>query len=192
MSGHGKLFIVSGPAGVGKTTVVDKLLSHVPRESLVRSVTATTRPPRQNEIDGRHYRFFSEEKFLSEIDNGSFLEYALVHGKYYYGSLKNDVIEKISSGTNVLLTIDVQGFLQILDCTPGIETVSIFIRPSDQTVLERRLRKRGTENALEIADRMRTAEHEISFANRYKYTIISGSPERDFCELLDIYTKENL
>jgi guanylate kinase len=191
MASQGKLFIISGPAGVGKTTIANALLDHISDGSLVRSVTATTRPPRQNEIDGQHYHFISEKKFLDDVNGEAFLEYAFVHGKYYYGSLKNDVIEKISKGINVILVIDVQGFLQILGKNLGIEMVSIFIKPSNLNILEERLRKRASESDCEIKKRMYTAENEISFADHYKYVVASGSREHDFHEVLSIYTKES-
>jgi guanylate kinase len=190
MTNQGKLFIISGPAGIGKTTVVNALLNHVSDGSLRRSVTVTTRPPRHNEINGQHYHFISEEKFLSEIKNGSFIEYAFVHGKYYYGSLNNDVMRQIANGINVILVIDVQGFLQILNKGLGIKIISIFIKPSNPIALEERLRGRGSESDCEIMERMYSARREVSFADRYKYVIVSSSRERDFNEILSIYTKE--
>lgn len=186
----GKLFIISGPAGIGKNTVVNALLAHISDGSLTRSVTATTRPPRKGEIDGKHYHFISKENFLSWIGSGAFLEYALIHGKHYYGSLKKDILEKISKGINVILVIDVQGFLQIINKNLDIDIISIFIEPENLEVLKKRMRKRGSENNCEMENRLRTSKNEISFANRYKYVIVSSSREHDFSELLNIYTKE--
>ncbi|MDR3273945.1 MAG: guanylate kinase [Puniceicoccales bacterium] len=190
MAYPGKLFIVSGPAGVGKTTAVNALLAHVQDGALARSVTVTTRPLRRDETNGKHYHFLSNEEFLALVDGNVFLEYALVHGKYYYGSLKSDVMEKISRGIDVILVIDVQGFLQILDKNLDIDIVSIFIMPEELKILEERMRKRGSESDGEIANRLRISENEISFANQYKYVIISGSQGHDFNEILNIYTKE--
>ncbi|MDR2436148.1 MAG: guanylate kinase [Puniceicoccales bacterium] len=190
MANFGKLFIVSGPAGVGKTTVVNALLAHVQDGSLERSITVTTRFSRQNEVNGKHYHFLLDEEFQEGIGNDLFLEYALVHNKYYYGSLRDDVMGKISSGIDVILVIDVQGFLQILNKNLGIEIVSVFIKPEKLQVLEERMRRRGSESEQEIKGRLQSAEEEISFANRYKYVIISSSRERDFYELLKIYTEE--
>ncbi|MDR0595209.1 MAG: guanylate kinase [Puniceicoccales bacterium] len=186
----GKLFIISGPAGIGKNTVVNALLTHISDGSLARSVTATTRPPRKGEIDGKHYHFISKENFLSWIGSGAFLEYALVHGKHYYGSLKKDVLNKTSKGIDVILVIDVQGFLQIINKNLDIDIVSIFIEPENFEVLEERMHKRGSENNCEIENRLCTFKNEISFASRYKYVIVSNSQEHDFSELLNIYTKE--
>jgi guanylate kinase len=190
MASFGKLFIVSGPAGVGKTTAVNALLANISNGSLERSVTVTTRFSRTNEVNGKHYHFLSEKEFLEGIGNGIFLEYALVYNRYYYGSLRSDVMEKIFRGIDVILVIDVQGFLQVLDKDLGIEIVSIFIKPEKLQVLEERMRKRNSESEEEIKNRLQTAEEEISLASCYKYTIISSTQEHDLNEILKIYTRE--
>ncbi|MDR1255987.1 MAG: guanylate kinase [Puniceicoccales bacterium] len=189
MGRTGKLFILSGPAGIGKTTAANALLANAAASNLQRSVTATTRHPRQGESNENHYHFISKDKFLEWIGSGIFLEYAVVHGNYY-GSLKSDVLEKISRGMDVILIIDVQGFLQIMEKHLNIEIVSIFFKPKSLEILEERMRGRSTESDAEIARRINASKDEISFANRYKYVIVSESREHDFNEILRIYMKE--
>ena len=187
---EGVLFIISGPAGVGKTTVVDALLKNIPASELQRSVTTTTRSPRPGEVNGVHYVFVSEEKFKEKIQAEDFLEYAYIHGTTYYGSSKSDVLNKISQGINVILVIDVQGYLNILEKFHDHKIVSIFIEPPTLDELYTRLGGRGTESISEIKNRLHTAKNELSFTNHYKYVISSGTREQDFEKILKIYNEE--
>ena len=187
----GILFVISGPSGVGKTTLVNALLEKIPRAELVRAVTATTRKPRENEANGEHYFFLKKDEFQKKIANNEFLEYAFVHEKDYYGSLKMPIIDNVSKGINVVLTIDVQGFTQIHPEDLGIKIVSIFINPKDIETLRSRLVSRGTENESEIENRLFTAKQEIILAKMYNYVIVSGTRDEDFFEIFTIYTKEN-
>lgn len=186
----GILFIISGPAGVGKTTAVNALLKAIPSSQLQRSVTTTTRPMRPDEIDGVHYFFISEEKFENKIRAGDFLEYARVHGRTYYGSSKEEVYTKLSQGINIILIIDVQGYFSVLKNCKNFRIVSIFIRPQTPEVLYDRLINRGTESDVEIKNRLHTAENELLFADQYQYVVTSGTREHDFAEILKIYNKE--
>ncbi|MDE6432515.1 MAG: guanylate kinase [Opitutales bacterium] len=190
MRSSGILFIISGPAGVGKTTVVGTLLSHIPSTELQRSITTTTRPPRPDEINGVHYFFISEQEFKDKIRAGDFLEYACVHGHTYYGSSKAEVCSKLSQGINLILVIDVQGYVNILENFHDFRIASIFIKPQTMDTLYTRLLNRGTETMPEIKNRLHTAENELLFANRYKYVINSGTREHDFKQILEIYNKE--
>lgn len=190
MNKSGILFIISGPAGVGKTTVVNALLNFVPQNKLKRSITATTRNPRPEETNGSHYFFISEKDFQKKIQNDELLEYALVHGNTYYGSLKQEIIRNISQGINILLVIDVQGYFKIIEKHLNIKIVSIFIKPITIETLYTRLINRGTETIPEINNRLHTAKYELQFVNKYKYVINSGTREEDFLKLLNIYNKE--
>ncbi len=192
MNTTGVLFILSGPAGVGKTTVVNSLLQNIPAHQLQRSVTTTTRQPRPEEKNGIHYFFTTQQEFQKKIKNDEFLEYALVHGTTYYGSSKSTVYNSLSKGINIILVIDVQGYLQIIKKDLGFKIVSIFIKPQNIKTLYIRLLNRGTENINEIKNRLKTAEHELSFANKYKYVINSGTREYDLKKILEIYYKETI
>ena len=141
-SAEGRLIVISGPSGVGKTTVMRQLFAQCPR--LVASVSATTRPPRPDEQDGRDYHFLSPEEFDRRRQAGDFLECCEVFGRgYWYGTLKSEVTPRLAAGKWVVLEIDVQGTLAVLSQFPDAET--IFIRPESLAELERRLRGRGTE-----------------------------------------------
>jgi guanylate kinase len=117
-------------------------------------------------MNGKHYHFLSKKEFLELVSGDAFLEYALVYGEYYYGSLKSDVVGKISKGINVLLTIDVQRFLQILGKNMDIGIVSVFIKPEKLEVLEERMGDRGSESDGEMENRLRISENGMSFASR--------------------------
>jgi guanylate kinase len=166
----GSLFIVSGASGSGKTTVIDRLLAEMPPDQVRKSVSATTRPPRTGEIDGKHYHFWTRERFLSGIDAGEFLEFALVHG-HYYGTLQSEVEPYSSRGVSVILDIDVQGAAQIRRLRP--DAVTIFLRTSSPAVYEERLRQRGTETEEAIGRRLAAAERELAHAGEYAYQIVN-------------------
>jgi guanylate kinase len=175
----GPLFIVSGPAGSGKSTLIERVLrqSDVP---LRVSVSATTRPPRPYEIDGTHYHFWSRERFVRERDSGAFLEWAEVHGQYY-GTPRSEVEPYRMRGMGVVLDIDVQGADQVRRVCP--ESVTVFLRAASFEEYERRLKGRG-EDAASIARRMETARREVARAKDYQYEIVN--------EDLDVATHELL
>lgn len=166
----GPLFIVSGASGSGKTTVIDRLLAEMPSSQVRLSVSATTRPPRAGEINGKDYHFWTRERFLEAIEAGEFLEYAQVHG-HYYGTLRSEVEPYRARGTGVILDIDVQGAAQIRRLCP--DAVTIFLRTSSPAVYEERLRKRGTETEEAIRKRLAAAEQEVAHAGEYDYQVIN-------------------
>ncbi len=163
----GLLFILSAPAGTGKTTLSQMLVREFP--SCVASVSYTTRPKRPREIDGVHYHFVSEEDFLHRLAAGEFLEHASLYG-YYYGTSRFWVEKQLVRGAHVLLVIDTQGAAQIRKKIPNI---SIFISPPSLEALEQRLIKRNTESAVDLQKRLEWAKEEMLHCNEYDYSIIN-------------------
>jgi guanylate kinase len=163
----GELFIISSPAGAGKTTLTNLLLEE--DKKLKRVITYTTRKKRKNEIDGVDYVFVTKEVFELMIKENAFLEYAIVHGNYY-GTPKKETFELLNQGFDVILVIDVQGMKQIKSVIP--EAISIFILPPSLKELESRMRIRG-ESEEEIQKRSETAKREIPHWKDYDYIIIN-------------------
>ena len=176
----GKLIIVSGPSGSGKSTVTkivkDKL-------NIPLSISATTRNPRDGEIDGKDYFFLSKEEFKNKIANDEFYEYAEVHGNYY-GTLKKTVEENLDKGLNVILEIDVQGALIAKEKKK--DAILVFFRTKDMEVLEKRLRDRKTDSEEVIQTRLKNAETELKYEDKYNYTIINENLDDSIQELIDI------
>lgn len=169
----GKLVILSGPSGSGKTTVVRKLLG-LTEPHLVLSVSATTRPPRAGEVDGRDYHFLSTDEFQRRKAAGEFLETFEVFGNgYWYGTLRSEVENRLRQGISVLLEIDVDGAMEIIKQYPA--AVTIFLSPGSPEELERRLRARGTESEETIQRRLATAERELASMKKYKYQIVNNA-----------------
>jgi len=169
MKKQGILTIVSGFSGAGKGTLMKRLLSQY-QEDYCLSVSATTREPRKGETDGKEYFFISVELFEQMIETGQLLEYA----KYldnYYGTPKNFVLDKLDSGINVLLEIEMQGALKIKAQYP--ETLLIFILPPSVPLLEQRLRGRGTETDEVIDARLKRAHDEMEFIKNYDYIVVN-------------------
>ena len=177
---RGKLIIVSGPSGSGKSTVTkivkDKL-------NIPLSISATTRNPRDGEIDGKDYFFLSKEEFKNKIDNDEFYEYAEVHGNYY-GTLKKTVEENLDKGLNVILEIDVQGALIAKEKKK--DAVLVFFRTKDMAILEKRLRDRKTDSEEVIQTRLKNAETELKYEDKYNYTIINENLDDSIQELINI------
>jgi guanylate kinase len=169
----GPLIILSGPAGSGKSTVIGLLLqrSNVP---LRLAVSATTRAPRPNEVEGKDYHFWTRERFLAERDAGVFLEWAEVHGQYY-GTPHSEVEPHRQRGIGVILDIDVQGADQVRQRCP--DCITAFLRASSWEAYEQRLRKRHTEDEAAIARRLATARAELARAGDYQYQIINDNLE---------------
>lgn len=194
MNPSGILLIVSGPAGSGKTTVCERLLEAT--SNLQRIITATTRSARGNEKDGVDYHFLSRTDFEAKIAGDEFYEYARVHNQLY-GTLKSVVQEKLLGGTDLLLNIDVQGAAQMretarTDSVLSGRVTTVFIMPPTLKELEKRLRGRGTDSALEIERRMQVAEIEIEQSVHYESVLESTDKEADFEQLRTIYAREKL
>lgn len=183
---RGKTFIVSGPSGVGKSTVLKALLER--RKSVYFSVSATTREIRPGEEDGVHYHFLEVDTFREWIARGEFLEYAEYVGNFY-GTPKRYVDEAMDRGEDVILDIEIQGALQVKGKRP--ETVSIFIAPPSWGELERRLTERGTDSPEKIQKRLLRAKVEFQTAHTYDYFVINDNVESAVRELDAIMTAEH-
>ena len=182
----GRLFIVSGPSGVGKSTVLNALLKEYP--DLYFSVSATTRDPREGEVDGIHYHFIAPEYFHQMIEEDAFLEYAEYVGNFY-GTPKKFVDEAMESGRDVILDIEIQGAQQI--CAKRPETVRIFIAPPSWAELERRLTARGTDDVDKVQKRLLRAKVELKMADRYDYFVINDTVESAVFQLKSILCAEH-
>lgn len=177
----GNLFIVTGPSGAGKGTVLGRLLPTM--EQLQYSVSATTRVPREGEEDGVNYYFLNRNDFLNMVDRGEFLEYAEYVGNFY-GTPAGPVDECLEKGVDVILEIEVQGALTVKSKRP--EAKLIFIIPPTFADLELRLRSRGSERDEVIAKRLEKAKEEYSMANHYDYIVCNGEVEQAVEELRSI------
>ena len=183
---RGKTFIVSGPSGVGKSTVLKALLER--RKNVYFSVPATTREIRPGEEDGVHYHFLEVDTFRQWIARGDFLEYAEYVGNFY-GTPRQYVDEAMDRGEDVILDIEIQGAIQVKGKRP--ETVSIFIAPPSWAELERRLTERGTDSPEKIQKRLLRAKVEFQTAHTYDYFVINDSVESAVRELDAIMTAEH-
>ena len=182
----GKLIVLSGPSGAGKTTLRDCLLK-AEAGRLQLSVSATTRKPRPGEADGTDYHFISNEEFRRRRDAGEFLECAEVYPDLWYGTLKSEVAPRLAAGKSVVLEIDVAGCRQVLSHDPA--AVTIFIRPVSLEELERRLRARRTEDESSLARRLETARAEMAAAASYQHHVINDDLDRAAAELRNIVKK---
>lgn len=177
----GNLFVVSGPSGAGKGTLLSQVIERIPDAWV--SVSATTRSPRPGEIEGVHYFFLDTDHFKSLVEQDGFLEWAQVHDNYY-GTLKQSVIDHMNAGDQVILEIDVQGALQVRKALP--EAHLVFIEPPSLEELERRLRQRGTETEDVISSRMKTAEVELAQKMEYDVQVVNDELERAVDELVEV------
>jgi len=173
--GKGKLIIFSAPSGSGKTTIVKQILkTDIPFQF---SVSATSRPPRDNEIDGRDYYFLTPKTFREKIENHEFLEWEEVYEDQYYGTLKSEVERIRENNHHVLFDIDVVGGLNIKKQF-GNEALSIFVMPPHIKELEKRLKIRGTENEESLSKRLAKSEHEMTFAPEFDKVIINDELQK--------------
>ena len=185
---RGRLVVVSGPSGAGKTTVMKRVFerSDLP---LVRSVSATTRPPRPGERDGVDYHFLTEEEFAVRQKRGDFLESVQVFGRsHWYGTLRSEVTTGLAAGKWVVLEIDVQGARAAAAEYP--DAITIFIQPSSPAVLERRLRGRATETEEALGRRLERARWELAQAPGYRAIVINDDLDRAVEEICDILNRE--
>lgn len=183
---RGVLFVFSGPSGVGKGTLKAKLFEEF-ADRIAYSVSATTRGPREGEVDGKDYFFISRQEFERRVKNNEFLEHAEFAGNCY-GTPRAYVEKLLDSGMNVVLEIDVQGALQVMKSMP--ECVSVFILPPSFEELEHRLRGRGTETEEKVRERLETAKRELPYAPQYDYQIVNGGDiEAAYQSLRDVFLK---
>ena len=177
----GKLIIFSGPSGCGKDTVLDELLKQ--DATLRLSVSFTTRHPRDDETDGLHYHFITNDEFLKKLDTGLVLEYA-EYGGNFYGTPKEPVDEMLARGETVILKIEVQGAARVRKLYPNATT--IFLLPPSLEILEQRLRERDTDGEEDIQTRLAIAHEEMRRCDEYRYHVINDELPRAVNEMLDI------
>lgn len=183
----GNLFIVCAPSGAGKTSLVGALLKADPRIQL--SVSYTTRQPRPGESNGREYHFVTEQKFQSMLDQGDFLESALVHDNYY-GTSQQWIGEQRAAGADILLEIDWQGAAQVRKLIP--DTIGIFILPPSLDVLMSRLNNRGQDPADVMARRLAAARDEISHVAEFNYVVINDVFDVALQDIISIVRAQRL
>ncbi len=184
----GKCIIVSAPSGAGKTTIVKHLLQSIP--SLAFSVSATSRPPRSNEVDGKDYRFLSEENFRKRIQANEFLEWEEVYPGRFYGTLKSEENRLSGEGKHIIFDLDVVGGVN-LKAHFGSAALALFIQPPSLAVLAGRLRNRSTETEDTLAVRLSKASSELKFAGQFDKIVINDNLE-EACRQSEIWIKEFL
>ncbi len=188
MLNNKQLIIFAAPSGSGKSSLIKKIIESS-NNRVQLSVSATTRSPREGEINGKDYFFISDEEFKSLQENNAFIESAEVHG-FMYGTLKSFVKEKIDEDITVILDIDVQGFRQIKDSL--VSYVSIFIIPPSIEELRDRLISRGLDTKEVIEQRLVNAKNELKFANLFDYIILNDNFEEAFNQIFSIIFQKNI
>ena len=187
----GVLLLVSGPSGSGKTTLCRRLARDGEAHY---SISCTTRPIREGEVNARDYYFLTREQFEADVEAGNFVEHAEVHGNLY-GTLKSEVIEFLQRGEDVVMDIDVQGAAQVRSCDDPLiaaNLVDLFVMPATEDELRERLAGRATDPEEVIALRLRNAIEEMSHAGSYTYRLISGSKEDDYHRFRSLLIAERL
>jgi guanylate kinase len=188
------LVVISAPSGAGKTTICQQLLAA--RPDMTRAITCTTREPRMGETDGVDYYFLDATSFLKRVQAGNFLEHATVYG-HSYGILKSEVLGKLRTGKDVLLNLDVQGAATVRRCAeedPELKRalVSVFLTPPSADILERRLRRRGTDAAAVIQKRLSVARQEVAQWKNFDYLLVSTTIEEDLRRMMAIVDAEKM
>jgi guanylate kinase len=178
---RGLLIVISGPSGVGKDTIIERLLEG--DRNLKYSVSCTTRAPRPDEVDGVNYTFLTRERFEQLVARGAFLEHATYNG-HLYGTLRERVEEARSEGRDIVLKIEVHGAEQVRGREP--QGLFIFVVAPSLEELERRQKLRNSETAKDMASRRKIAEREMTFAEHYDHVVVNDELERTVGELLDI------
>lgn len=178
MARPARVFVITGPSGVGKGTLIERLLESVPGLEL--SVSATTRKPRPGEVDGRDYHFLDPEEFERRVTAGDFLEHATYSGNRY-GTLRSEVDRRLATGTSVVLEIELQGARQVRAAMP--ESVQVFIAPPSPEALRERLLRRGTDSEDAIVERLRVAERELAARREFAHAIVNDDIDRAAAEL---------
>jgi guanylate kinase len=180
-----KVFVITGPSGVGKGTLISQLMRRVPTLEL--SISATTREPREGEEDGREYHFLTTEEFDRRVEEKDFLEFATYSGNRY-GTLRSEVERRLDAGHSVVLEIEVQGAQQVRAAKP--ESVQIFIAPPAPGDLRSRLEGRGTDSAEAIDSRLETAEIELAAQGDFDHRVVNDDLSRAVSELEEIVRAE--
>jgi guanylate kinase len=184
MTNNGLLIVISGPSGAGKGTICKALSED---QNLWISVSATTRKPRNGEVDGLNYFFLSKQEFTDKIDEDDFFEYAEVYGNYY-GTPKWKTLEAIYNGKDVVLEIDIQGALKVKQQYP--EGVFIFILPPSMEELKQRIINRGTETEESLIRRFKSAYQEVNYISKYNYAVVNDTVENAVEKIKAILTAE--
>ena len=179
----GFVFVICAPSGTGKTTLAQRLLNEFP--NLCYSVSCTTRPPRQGEVNGKDYHFISQVDFIARRDSEEFIEWAEVHGNFY-GTLRSTVEKALSNGQDLLFDIDVQGAAQVR-LNLKADLALAFIIPPSLAKLEARLRNRGTDDDATIARRMANAKGELKNAHWFDYIIVNDDLDQAYSQLRASY-----
>ena len=185
---QGNLIIISGTTCAGKGTVIKKILEN--HNDIVLSISYTSRPKREHEIDGVDYYFVTAEEFEEKIKNDEFLEYAKVQYGAYYGTPKKEIVEQLNTGKDVILEIDVQGAKQIKEKFP--DTVLIFIMAPSMEEVKRRIKMRGDENNEQIISRFKVAYNEINQYNNYNYVVVNDDLTESVKKVESILISEKL
>ena len=186
------ILVISGPAGVGKTTVCDRLLQEF-GSSISRVVTTTTRKPRDGEKEGEDYFFTSVKQFHELLENEAFLEYEIIHGNHY-GTRKKTVFDKIEKKLDILINIDVKGARSLRkeiskNKSFNGKIITVFLKPNNLEVLKERLSQRATDTKSDIQTRLETAKKELTLADSFDYIIISKDRENDYETVKRIFLK---
>ncbi|MGB3681250.1 MAG: guanylate kinase [Rubrobacteraceae bacterium] len=181
---RGRLIVVSGPSGAGKSTLIRASLDEV--QDLAYSVSATTRKPREGEVNGQHYVFLSRERFESWIEDGRFLEWAEYSGNLY-GTPEDQVEELLDLGRSVILEIELQGARKVRQKRP--DAVMVFVRTPSLEETRRRLEGRATETVEALESRMKTAVREVAARDEFDYEVVNGEPDKAREEMINLMTK---